>query len=329
LKKLLSYLLIVLIVFSPIISFAEYTYTFSDIIPHSVQDEAVQYMLNLIDKMTDKDRMYSYSELLDMYLKFYGIYSPESLSNNNSVMWVQDTLMNDSYRVTFIPDHYVRSGDLSDWVKRYAEPGDLLLYKQNGRADKCIIYAGNGLMIGRANNKNMLIEIRATFAANESYRNKSGGLFAIAHIWTDHKEEEETEKFFDLQLVSGVESTSFSQNHYTVWEATADNSYVKSTSFILFEYSPGVYRFWNGSNYGFSDDYISKHNGIHLQIASDNDSSNQIHKRMKIDLYPEQINSTLVVADMTINNSEDSGNTFQWTGSDLLNMLGERSDGIE
>ena len=326
-KKLLIYFLTALVIFLPTASYAAYSYSFSDSIPHSVQDEAVQYMLNIVGRMTDKDRMLSYSEMLDMYLRYYGIYSPESLSNNNSVMWVQDVLINDPSRVTFIPDHYVRSGDLSDWVKRYAEPGDLLLYKQNGRADKCIIYAGNGLMIGRANNTNMLIEIRATFAANESYRNKSGGLFAIAHIWSDRVETSEV--FYDFRLVADSDTKTFTQKHYTVWEANAENSYDKSQSYILFEYEPGVYRFWDGSNYGFSNEYISTHNGIHLQIAADSDSSNQISKRMKIDIYPDQLGSSTIIADMTIGKPDDSWNTFQWTGSDLLNMLDERGVGVE
>ncbi len=318
-KRTLFVLILSIAILLHSFSVAEYSYSFSDSIPHSAQDSAVQYMLNTVASMTDKDKPYSYTELLDIYLKFYGIFTPESTKNNESVIWVQETLLADTDRITIIPDRYVRSDDLTDWVNRYAEPGDLLLYKQNGKADKCIVFAGNGKMIGRSYNGNDVIDIRATFAAGENMRTKSAGLFAIAHIWADKTVPDGV--YADLQLVLDPDARTFTQKHYTIAELNPLNKKYEDTgSFVLVEYKPGIYRVWNGDQYGFSEEYISAHNGIHLQLSSDHIAVNQITKQIKIDLeLPDIIHNASESHAVLLNIASEAVNAFQWTGHDMIN----------
>ena len=322
-KKLITHLLIVIAITGmAATASASYTYDFESAIPHQVQEEAFQSLYDTVSGLREGDKSFSYSELLDIYIRFYGIYSPESMTNNNTVIWVQEHLIADEDRTTFIPDRYTTQEDLTGWVERYAEPGDLLLYRLNGKPDRCVVYAGNGTAIGRDFKGNKIIDVRATYSDKESHRTKSGGLFAISHMWKEEKSAETA--CVDLRLKQQRATDSFSQTHFTVWEENAMTGKLeKSTRYILMEYAPGEYRFWNGEFFGFSEKYVRENNGIHVQLTNTKTETSQINPTIKISLSMEEalsmIDSDRPEIDYEIRDA--AANTFQWAGTDLLKIL--------
>ena len=300
----------------------QYKYSFSDYIPESVQKNAVQYMLSKEAGIIDREKALNYAELLDVYINYYGIYCPETNKTAGTVTWVQNMLINDPDRITYIPERYMSASELTSWVTRYAEPGDLLLYRINGFADKCAIFVGEGKMIGMYNHTNRVVDIRATFEDGASRRTKSSGLFAIAHMWK--KEVVSDETFLNLQLTMDGSAETFTQNQYVVWEKDpVSGDYVKASAFILTEYQPGIYRFWNGKHYGFDDAYVQTNDGIHLKITDYKNDESQIRRMMKIDLSAEDAAAAKETEESTISmtTSTNSENTFQWSGNDLIEII--------
>lgn len=323
-KKLFAFIYVLILVLVSCAGYAEYSYDFTTAIPKSVQSEAVEYMETIISDTSKDTRLYSYAELLDLYLKFYGIYSPISISGG-LVEWVQTEIMKTPERIEYIPERYTRQGELSSWVTRYAEPGDLLLYRINGRADKCVIYAGNGKMIGRGIDNNKEMEIRATFADGEYTRTKSGGLYAIAHMWMTVPEEAEPEQCVNVQICMNNYADGFTQEHYTIYEEES-NTYKKSVQFVLLEYKPGHYKVWNGDGFGVSKQYVEKNDGIHFLIVAENNNQT-ISKQIKISVSASELQSNN--SEYTVNIPEEAENKTQWNGSDLLNMLQREAEANE
>lgn len=279
-------------------------------------------MLSKEAGIIDREKALNYAELLDVYINYYGIYCPETNKTAGTVTWVQNMLINDPDRITYIPERYMSTSELTSWVTRYADPGDLLLYRINGFADKCAIYVGEGKMIGIYIRTNRVVDIRATFEDGASRRSKSSGLFAIAHMWKNEVISEES--FLNLQLAMDENAETFTQKQYVVWEKNpVSGDYVKASAFILTEYQPGVYRFWNGKHYGFDDAYIQANEGIHLKITDYKDNETQIQRMMKIDLSAEAAAEAKEAEDSTITMETPTltGNTFQWSGNDLLEMI--------
>ncbi len=305
-------------------SSAEYAFSFSDSIPKEVQHEAVQYMIETISKTSKETHIYSYAELLDLYLKFYGIYGPVSI--NSLADWAQKEIANNEDRIELIPERYTKQGDLSAWVTRYAQPGDLLLYRINGKADKCVVYSGNGKMIGRGPDGNKEMDIRATFAEGESFRTKSGGLYAIAHMWAEEKEES---KYIDVQIRIGGSHTSFTQKHYTIWEKT-ENGYIVSGRFVLVENQPGVYKIWNGESFGIAEDMIEE-NGIELILTASEAEKSQMNKQIKIQVTKEELQQIKETGnyEYTIEINEETRNSFQWSGADLMEAIKKEGSVVE
>lgn len=323
-KRICGLLTTLILLFAAIPSYAEqHKYSFSDFIPPSVQEEAVQYMLSKEAGIIGREKALTYAEILDIYINYFGIYCPETDKAAGTVIWVQNMLINDPDRITYIPERYTTATELKNWITRYAEAGDLLLYRINGFADKCAIYVGEGKMIGPHVRTNKVIDIRTTFEEGASRRTKSSGLYAIAHMWK--KEIVVTEQtFLNLQIEMEENAEAFTQRQYVVWEKDPVNgNYVVASAFILTEYKPGLYCFWNGIYYGFDDDYIQANNGIHLKITDYKDDETQIRRMMKIDLTAEEATSAKESGEITLlmNTSSKTGNTFQWSGNDLMDLI--------
>ena len=325
-KKSIAWIAIVLIVWmSASLGLADslFSYEITDAIPQSVQKEAIRIYLDSETGILTKPTM-NYAELLEDYLKLYGIYVPESTRNNASVVWVQNKLLESENRITYIPERYIRDSELSDWVERYAEPGDLLLYRASGIPDKCIIYAGGGKVIGRYNSENRLLPVRATYVTGESFRTRSGGLFAIAHMWSDEEIEKVEEENIDVFIEKPTDSYSFTGEQYILFELNPnDNKYVKSENYIVYEYKPGIYRIWDGETFGFPLEYIEEHNGINIQLELSGNNT-QIAKRIKLTISKDEIDMQDKRVRFVIQNNE-ANNQIQWNGIDLLLSLKEKS----
>lgn len=323
-KKILLFTVVIAFVFGINTGYAEYSYDFTTSIPQKVQAEAVEYMQNIIRDTSKDTKLYSYADLLDLYLRFYGIYSPVSI-NGGLVEWAQTELLKNPERIEYIPERYTRQGELSAWVTRYAEPGDLLLYRINGRADKCVIYAGNGKMIGRGIDNNKEMEIRATFADGESTRTKSGGLYAIAHMWMESEDKLEEEQYFDIRICMDDSIDTFSQDHYTLFEEEAYR-YEKSKRFVLIEYKPGVYKIWNGERFGVPEQYIKEHDGVHFMIVAEH-KEKMIGKQIKVSISASEFQSEK--NEYIINAQNETKNMTQWNGSDFEELLQQEAEIIE
>lgn len=321
LRKQVALIFITLIVsILPAMALSEdYKYDINDIIPESVQADVINRFL---DKESGifSENVRTYSEILESYLKRYGIYPPESQRNNANVVWVQNTLLNDSRRVTYIPDRYISPTDLSDWVQRYAAPGDLLLYRASGLPDKCVVYAGEGKIVGRYMDETRLLSIRATYVTGEYARTRSGGLFAIAHIWSD--EEPVKAERINLVVETNADTGAFTGDQYSLYIMNPeDGQYVKTNKYVVFEYGPGNFRIWDGNDYGLPVEYIKQCGGIYVQLALNVPESGQMIRRIKIavpyDNLPAEANEYVY----TLRNAVITENVFQWNGADMLSAI--------
>lgn len=298
-----------------------YTYTLDDNIPRHVQKEAIDALLVPETGVLGKPaRGNSISNLLDQYLRFYGIFCPDS-EKNGIAAWTQRELLADTDRTTEIPARFVTTKDLTEWVERYAEPGDLLLYRANGRADRCMIYAGNGKIITRVDDIYRIMPMQATYVVSDQVRTRASGLVAISHIWAEGKNKS-SERHLDVLIEIEPETNVFSGDQYVLYLRNNETGlYERTSEAIAYEYKPGVYRIWNGKEYGISIERIIREGGLHLELRSAAVVNGEISRKLHLDMPIENIQNLEDLTDLTIS-VEEKSNTMQWNGKDLLNALG-------
>lgn len=327
-RKLITAIAIVLLIAASVITCSAentYKYAIDDYIPRDAQKKAADYIISPDADVIDSEKV-NYSSILDKYLNYFGIYCPEGSKNTGTVFWLQNLLIEEDRRVTFIPERYSTVSDLTGWVERFAEPGDLLLFKANGKPDKCTVYLGSDKMLGLNNfGKGAIVPIRATMISDQRNRTRSSGLYAIAHIWKEEILEEE--KYLTVEVSTETDENQFSQEHFIVWERNLNTQgYTRSGEFIIFERKPGRFEFWNGRNAGFDEEYIRSNDGIHLQLTGSEDNKGQICKVTKIDIDYEEAKAALQEQEpieIRIETTE-SQNMFQWEGKDLLQSISEK-----
>ena len=292
----------------------KYAYDITDNIPSEVQKEAYEYIVSSDAGVLGQkaSRNNSYNKLLETYLQYYGIFAP--IGQKNSIAtWVQNEL-SASGKTHEIPEAYVSTEELTSWVDRYATPGDLLLYKTNGTADKCLIYAGDGKAIVKRDDVFKLLPFPSTYVTGDYKRTKSSGLFAIAHLW---KNEDTGNACINLSITITPGALSFTGNQYRLLEYnTNTGKYDPVKDYIVFEKTPGCYVVWNGEGYGFANDYISEHSGIHIVLENAVSSERELPQRTKVDLSLEEID--MLGMDINISVTSQGKNQKLWYGKDLL-----------
>lgn len=294
-----------------------YTYNISDSIPADVQREALDFILSEDAGILGQKaaRTNSYNKVLETYLRFYGIFAPISQKNSIS-SWVQSELEASGKSHT-IPEAYVSTDELTAWVDRYATPGDLLLYKTNGTADKCLIYVGEGKAIVKRDEVYKLLPFPATYVTGDYKRTKSSGLYAIAHIW---KNEETSNAYISLTMTLTPGALSFTGEQYKLYEYNSlTGIYDPIKDYIVFEKKPGTFVVWNGEAFGFTPEYISEHSGIHLMLENANRSERELPQRAKVDISVDDID--ILGQDIYITISGSDNNQKLWNGKDLLSNL--------
>ena len=167
--------------------YPSYAYSLEDAIPQEVQFEIISLLASRDGLIGSSARKGSLITALDTYLNCFGVYPPVD-SEPGVVPWLQETLAILG-RVTEIPQRYTTDPEIRDWLDRYAEPGDLLLYRVNGQPDKCLLYAGNGKYIGKRQEKYALLDIPSTFVASDGRRTSSSGIYGVGRIWSSPAED--------------------------------------------------------------------------------------------------------------------------------------------
>lgn len=301
-------------------AFASFSYDIDDYIPLSDQEQALQFFIEDSGIIGTQPSSASYLYLVEQYLRVYGIYFPDTAS---SYEWIQTSLKG-TERFVLIPERYKSESELHEWLTRYATPGDLLCYKANGKPDRCLVYAGNGLCVGvKYGREYNLIKPPATFVSTENFRTPASGLYAIAHIYSS---EEQSVEGVQLTFVTDLpDSENFSGITFTLWEQDAyTKEYNRMNDHIIYEKSPGVFSLWDGSSEMLSDSYIEFHNGIHLLLIENSTDANGITNKTRIDISPEQITGNTLAVPIAV--VEHTNNVFQWNGADLLYTISSQAE---
>ena len=329
-NRLLIGILIIILTLSPAAVVAEgytsvtenqatvgYSYEISDNIPVDVQKEAYEYIVSTDTGIVGQKASGSntYGKLLESYLRYYGIFAPVS-QKDSIARWVQDELTK-AGKSHIIPEAYVTTEDLTAWVDRYAMPGDLLLYKTNGNADKCLIYVGDGKAIVKRDETYKLLPFPSTYVTGDYKRTKSSGLYAIAHLW---KNEETTGSFVNLSITINAKALSFTCDQYKMLEYNPNNGmYEPTKDYIIFEKSPGCYTVWNGEGFGFKYEYITEHQGIHIILENAESANRSLPQRTKVELSMDEIDMLGNDINITIKSGEN--NQKLWNGKELLSAI--------
>ena len=190
-RKYLVLLMLLLLLPASLSSAEENTYSLDDRIPGHVQTEnaklaAMDWEDGGLIRKYGKD--YTYDTVIDRYLRMYGIYYDSSYGNTISE-WIQPETARLGRSIP-VPDSLTTSPALNEWLRKYAQPGDMLFYKANGRADKTLVYVGDTKCVVRRFNDFIVGDVPLSFA-NDGKRTKSTGIYAIGRLWSEAQQEED------------------------------------------------------------------------------------------------------------------------------------------
>lgn len=321
-RKIFSLIFLVLLI--PIVifngAFASFSYDIDAYIPLSDQEQALHFFIEDYGIIGTQPSSVSYLSIVEQYLRVYGIYFPDVSSPYE---WIQTSLKGTD-RFVLIPERYKSEAELQEWVTRYATPGDLLCYKANGKPDRCLVYAGNGLCVGvKYGREYNLIKPPVTFVSTENFRTPASGLYAVAHLYSSTEQSAEGVKLAFVADLS--DSEYFSGITFTLWEQDiSTKEYVRMNDHIIFEKNPGIFSLWDGSTEILPVSYIESHDGIHLMLIENRANASGIANKIRIDIPREDITeSTLTIPIAVV---EHTNNVFQWNGADLLNIITSQAE---
>ena len=219
----------------------------------------------------------AYDNMLVGYLEHLNIRTDDR-SGKYPAEWVQETLAIKG-TVEPIPDELTAPDEISEFIQENADAGDLLFYRVNGMADKCLVYLGDGKTVTRVNQKLTVTDIPASFVVNEKNRTPSTGIFAYAHLW---KQTAATDESADISFVLNANAETFTGNSYALYVQTGTGDYAVCRDYVVVEKTPGVYTLWDGNEFGLE---ISSWQYGHTIILEKKDNTTVgIPERIKIDL---------------------------------------------
>lgn len=260
---------------------------------------------------------YTYNYVLERYLGYYGIiYTGNDI--NNIASWLFGEI-DSCKRTVLIPERMLSEKSyFVDWLDKYGMPGDLIFYKSNGTIDRAVVYLGKGKGIVRKFNDFVVGDIVTTYADNGRWTTSTGA-YCIGRMWSEETEQ----KTITIQFVSDTERSAFEGKQYVPYEWSSDEGkYLKMTDRIIFEETPGIYTFWNGTTTSFTPEYLEEHNGLHILLAvgSGEEKPSQITWSQRYDVNWEEIadnQSNNVVISLELTNGKNNVNSSQWLGQDL------------
>lgn len=290
--------------------YPSYAYSLEDAIPQDVQFEIISLLSSrdgLIGSSAGKGSLIT---ALEIYLNCFGVYPPVN-SEPEVVPWLQETLVLLG-RVTEIPQRYTTNQDIRDWLDRYAEPGDLLLYRVNGQPDKCLLYAGNGKYIGKRQEKYALLDIPSTFVASDGRRTSSSGIYGVGRIWSSPAEDPSI-----LEFVVSDNAPFFTGLQFVLLVSDPGTGFfTPSSDYVLFEYSPGVFRLWDGTDSGVSPVGLS---GNHFCLSLSGQDSGEMTWRLMLS-QEDAANDDEKTIRIPVS-LQPVRNLHRWYGRDLLRSL--------
>ncbi len=290
--------------------YPSYAYSLEDAIPQDVQFEIISLLSSrdgLIGSSAGKGSLIT---ALEIYLNCFGVYPPVN-SEPEVVPWLQETLVLLG-RVTEIPQRYTTNQDIRDWLDRYAEPGDLLLYRVNGQPDKCLLYAGNGKYIGKRQEKYALLDIPSTFVASDGRRTSSSVIYGVGRIWSSPAEDPSI-----LEFVVSDNAPFFTGLQFVLLVSDPGTGFfTPSSDYVLFEYSPGVFRLWDGTDSGVSPVELS---GNHFCLSLSGQDSGEMTWRLMLS-QEDAANDDEKTIRIPVS-LQPVRNLHRWYGRDLLRSL--------
>lgn len=290
--------------------YPSYAYSLEDAIPQEVQFEIISLLASRDGLIGSSARKGSLITALDTYLNCFGVYPPVD-SEPEVVPWLQETLAILG-RVTEIPQRYTTDPEIRDWLDRYAEPGDLLLYRVNGQPDKCLLYAGNGKYIGKRQEKYALLDIPSTFVASDGRRTSSSGIYGIGRIWSVPADNPPV-----LEFVVNDNASCFTGLQFILLVSDpCTGFFIPSSDYVFFEYSPGVFRLWDGTDSGV---FPAKFSGGRFCLSLSGQDSGEMTWRIMLSQEDAAIDDeTTVRIPVSL---QPVHNLHRWYGRDLLRSL--------
>ena len=287
-----------------------YAYSLEDAIPQEVQFEIISLLASRDGLIGSSARKGSLITALDTYLNCFGVYPPVD-SEPEVVPWLQETLAILG-RVTEIPQRYTTDPEIRDWLDRYAEPGDLLLYRVNGQPDKCLLYAGNGKYIGKRREKYALLDIPSTFVASDGRRTSSSGIYGVGRIWSSPADNPPVLEF----VVSDNASCFTGLQFILLVSDPCTGFFIPSSDYVFFEYSPGVFRLWDGTDSGV---FPAEFSGGRFCLSLSGQDSGEMTWRIMLSQEDAAIDDeTTVRIPVSL---QPVHNLHRWYGRDLLRSL--------
>ena len=289
-----------------------YTFNISDAIPREVQLEIISTVTGSEGVIGKSAKSGSMTALLEKYLNSFGIYPPVDRASEITP-WLQETLASLG-RITEIPRRYTGEREILDWLKRYAMPGDLLLYRANGQPDRCLLYAGDGRYVGKREEKYALLAVPATFVASDGKRTSSSGLYAIGRLWSEPKDEPAC-----LEFVLNDHAASFTGLQFTLFVPDPETGFfVRSDRYVFYESSPGIFRLWDGQISGVIPEELFS--GVWPAFCLALSGQNPDQMAWRIYYSPEDWMMDEQNRSVSIR-PERTSNLHRWTGRDLLRSL--------